>query len=145
MPAPLRPLVHRLAHRIAADDTARPLWRHPATIAAAALALTLGAMPLLPDDADTGEQGAIAATSESTRSVGRAGRGEVTPEMQAEIERVLAAGAGLDRAQGRTATARAAVRCATFDGQRYCLGFGWTHQSRTALAARLETPPGFGG
>ena len=64
--------------------------------------------------------------------------------MRAEIERVLAEGRTLDRAEGRTATARASVRCATFDGQRYCLGFGWTHQSREALAARLETPPTFG-
>jgi hypothetical protein len=138
------PVLPRLiAHRIASDDTSRPLWRHPATIAAAALALTLGAVPLLPDDVDD-ERGTITQTAESTRSVGRAGRGEVTPEMEAEIERVLAAGAGLDRAQGRTVTARASVRCATFDGQRYCLGFGWTHQSRATLAARLETPPTFG-
>ena len=39
---------------------------------------------------------------------------------------------------------RASVRCATFDGQRYCLGFGWTNQSREALAARLEDRPTFG-
>jgi hypothetical protein len=64
--------------------------------------------------------------------------------MRAEIERVVAEGAGSERVQGRTATARAAVRCATFDGQRYCLGFGWTNQSRDALAARLATPPTYG-
>src|SRR5690606_14240787 len=39
------------------------------------------------------------------------------------------------------ARARASVRCATFEGQRYCLGFGWTTQSREALAARLQTRP----
>ena len=126
MPA-LPRLLTRLAHRIATHDASRPLWRHPATIAAAALALTLGAVPLLPDD--DGRAG----HDRPERRVHRrarhaAGRGEVTPEMRAEIERVVAEGAGLDRAQGRTATARAAVRCATFDGQRYCLGFGWTHQ-----------------
>ena len=33
-------LPRRLAHRIAAEDASRPLWRHPITIAAAALALT---------------------------------------------------------------------------------------------------------
>ena len=61
--------------------------------------------------------------------------------MRAEIDRVLAEGAALDRAEGRTALARASVRCATFEGQRYCLGFGWTNQSEEALAARLETRP----
>ena len=142
MPAVPRFLTRRLAHTIAAEDASRPLWRHPVTIAAAALALTLGAVPLLPDGDD--ERGEIAPSSGSTEVPRAAGRGEVTPEMQAEIDRVLAEGASLDRAQGRTALARSAVRCATFEGQRYCLGFGWTHQSREALAARLETRPALG-
>ena len=137
-----RLIAHRIAHRIATEDGSRPLWRHPATIGAAALALTLGAVPLLPDGTD--EQGAIAPSAENVRRVGAAGVGEVTREMRAEIERVVAEGAGSERVQGRTATARASVRCATFDGQRYCLGFGWTNQSRDELAARLETPPAFG-
>ena len=131
-----------IASRITRDDTSRPLWRHPATIAAAALALTLGAVPLLPDGDDG--LGTITPSAEQTQAPGTAdGRGEVTPQMQAEIDRVLAEGADLQAAQGRTALARAAVRCATFDGQRYCLGFGWTNQTREALAARLETRPSF--
>ncbi|MCF6376034.1 C39 family peptidase [Nocardioides KLBMP 9356] len=138
----LRPLAQRLAHRIAADDTSRPLWRHPATIAAAVLALTLGAVPLLPDGDE--ERDAITPAAESAPRAGTAGRGRVTTEMRAEIERVVAAGAVARLAQGRTAAARAAVRCATFDGQRYCLGFGWTNQSRETLTARLESPPVFG-
>ncbi len=132
-----------LAHRIAADDVRRPLWRHPATIAAAALALTLGAVPFLPDspEGDDG-RGAIAPAAEATASPGAtSGPGRVTPEMRAEIDRVVAAGASLDRAAGRTARARASVRCATFEGQRYCLGFGWTNQSAEALAARLVSRP----
>ncbi len=54
LPRPLpRFLARVLAHRIATDDVRRPLWRHPVAIATAALALTLGAVPLLPDgDAD---------------------------------------------------------------------------------------------
>ncbi|WP_297620731.1 hypothetical protein [Nocardioides sp.] len=138
---PALPRIPRLlAHRIAGEDPSRPLWRHPASIAAAALALTLGAVPLLPDGQD--DRGAIAPSAGQTQAPGSAtGRGRVTPAMQAEIDRVLAEGASLDRAQGRTALARAAVRCATFDGQRYCLGFGWTNQSREALTARLETRP----
>ena len=59
MPALPRPTLRRVAHRIADEDASRPLWRHPATIAAAALALTLGAVPLLPDGGqdDRGEIG----------------------------------------------------------------------------------------
>ena len=131
-----------LAHQIADGDRPRPLWRHPVTVAAAALALTLGAVPFLPDGGD--DDGSIAPTAETTAAPGTLGRGKVTRAMQAEIDRVLAEGAGLDRAQGRTALARASVRCAVFDGQRYCLGFGWTNQSREALAARLVARPTFG-
>ena len=131
-----------IASRITRDDTSRPLWRHPATIAAAALALTLGAVPLLPDGG--ADQGSIAPSADQTQAPGSSnGRGTLTPEMRAEIDRVLAEGTSLDRAQGRTAMARASVRCATFDDQRYCLGFGWTDQTREALAARLETRPTF--
>ncbi|SEB82762.1 hypothetical protein SAMN04489844_1143 [Nocardioides exalbidus] len=137
---PLPRLLPRLAHQIAGGDRPRPLWRHPATVAAAALALTLGAVPFLPDSGgDDTTRGAIAPAAETPTSPGTVGYGEVTPEMQAEIDRVVAAGSRLDRARGRTATADASVRCATFEGQRYCLGFGWTHQSRKDLAARLDT------
>ncbi|MFC7359973.1 C39 family peptidase [Nocardioides astragali] len=147
MPSLPRRLAARLttatATTIAADDTSRPLWRHPASIAAAVLALTLAGVPLLPDG--DGDRGALAPTGEVTPAPeGAGGRGEVTPEMQSEIDRVLAEGASLDRARGRTALARAAVRCATFDGQRYCLGFGWTNQTREALAARMTTRQSFG-
>nr|WP_300047882.1 hypothetical protein [uncultured Nocardioides sp.] len=140
MPALPRPTLRKVAHRIAEEDTSRPLWRHPVTIAAAALALTLGAVPLLPDGGQD-DRGEIAPTAETTRAPGALGRGGVTPAMRAEIDRVLDEGAALDRAEGRTALAQASVRCATFEGQRYCLGFGWTNQSEEALAARLETRP----
>ncbi|GAA5106630.1 hypothetical protein GCM10023339_03780 [Alloalcanivorax gelatiniphagus] len=142
MPASPRLLARRLARTIAGDGAARPLWRHPVTVASAALALTLGAVPFLPDGDD--HRGAIAPTADASEAPGVAGRGTVTRAMQAEIDRVLAEGASLDRAQGRTAVARLSVRCATFEGQRYCLGFGWTQQSREALAARLETRPARG-
>ncbi len=129
-----------IASRITRDDGSRSLWRHPVSVAAAALALTLGAAPLLPDGGH--DRAEITPTAESTDSAGPAiGRGRVTPAMQAEIERVVAEGSSLDPAQGRTSLARASVRCATFDGQRYCLGFGWTNQSRAALAARMASRP----
>ena len=69
------------------------------------------------------------------------GRGELTRAMRAEIDRVLSEGAALDRAEGRTALAQAAVRCATFEGQRYCLGFGWTDKPEEELATRLDPRP----
>ena len=130
MPALPRLFASRIATTIAEDDPSRPLWRHPASIAAAVLALTLAAVPLLPDDDhDEDDRDEIAPTSETTQAPGSAsGRGRLTPQMRAEIDRVLAEGSSLDRARGRTAIARASVRCATFDGQRYCLGFGWTNQ-----------------
>ncbi|HSU02330.1 MAG TPA: hypothetical protein VLK03_07240, partial [Nocardioides sp.] len=133
----------RIATTIAEDDPSRPLWRHPVTVAAAALGLTLATVPLLPDGG--GDRPAIAPSAESTDAPGSAdGRGRITPAMQAEIDRVVAEGAALDRTQGRTALAQAAVRCATFDGQRYCLGFGWTNQTREALAARVSARPTVG-
>lgn len=135
-----RLLPRLLAHRISGDAPARPLWRHPVAIGAAALALTLATVPLLPDG--EGDRAEIAPSADATDAPGGAdGRGRVTPAMQAEIDRVIAEGASLDRAQGRTSLARAAVRCATFDGQRYCLGFGWTNQPREALAQPLESRP----
>jgi hypothetical protein len=144
MPVLPRPTLRRVAHRIAAEDASRPLWRHPATIAAAALALTLGAVPLLPDGAAE-DRGEIAPTAETTGTTGTAGtavgRGALTRAMRVEIDRVLAEGAALDRAEGRTALAEASVRCATFEGQRYCLGFGWTDQPEQVLADRLEARP----
>src|SRR6478735_8698959 len=95
-----------LAHRIAADDVRRPLWRHPASIAAAALALTLGAVPFLPD-APEADRDRIAPAADATAAPDAPGRGRVTPAMQAEIDRVVAAGATLDRASGRQAQALA--------------------------------------
>ncbi|NYE36575.1 hypothetical protein F4692_001708 [Nocardioides cavernae] len=143
MPALPRALTRALAHRIADGDRERPLWRHPATIAAAALALTIGTVPLLPDSGDRDEdRGGIAPSAEATSAPAAPGRGRVTAAMRAEIERVLAAAARLDRARGRTAVASEVVRCARFEGQRYCLGFGWTRQPREELAARLAARPG---
>ena len=117
----------------------RTTLRRPATIAVAVLALTLAAVPFLPDRAP--EQGAIAPAAEAARTPNR---GVVTAEMRAEIERVIAGGAGLGATDARTAVARKAARCATFEGQRYCLGLGWTDRSPEEVAARLSQRPGPG-
>jgi len=112
--------------------------RRPAVLAAAALALTLLVAPFVPRDGGAPE--GIAPSGETTAAPGTAGLGDVTPAMRREIERVVAAGRDVGEATGRAALARAMARCATFAGQRYCLGVGWTTQSEAEVAARLATP-----
>jgi hypothetical protein len=85
----------------------------------------------------------------AARSADTAGVSEVTADEQAEIDRVVAAGTRLSRTVARTSgrpspeqLAATLVRCAVFEGQRYCLGAGWTTdtedevQARAARAAR---------
>ncbi len=112
-------------------------------VGAAALALLCATAPLLPDSSSP--QAAIRPQSnnnpggESPSSA--AGPGAITPAMQAEIERVVAEGQQ-QRVSARASTsqlATAATRCAIFDGQRYCLGLGWTTQTQKQAAARLST------
>ena len=127
------------AHRSTADARPPPAPDRR-TVAAAALALTLllAGAPFLPDSSS--RPGPVAPGGETARALpgGAAGAGSVTPAMRAEIERVVAEGAR--RRVGRSGTyalARAAARCATFEGQRYCLGLGWTTSTQEAAAARL--------
>jgi hypothetical protein len=111
-----------------------------------ALVLLVAGAPLLPDgatpDAALTPQGA----STVLRTSGTAGPGVVTPEMQAEIDRVVREGLGarVSAASSARTLADSAARCATFDGQRYCLGTGWTTSSEREVAARLArgTTPG---
>ncbi|QIK75093.1 C39 family peptidase [Nocardioides piscis] len=65
--------------------------------------------------------------------------GTLTPAMHAEIERVVAEGRRMSmpaRASARE-LATAGTRCATFEGERYCLGLGWTNLTQDQAAARL--------
>ncbi|QBX55685.1 hypothetical protein EXE58_09615 [Nocardioides seonyuensis] len=108
---------------------------------AAALALVVVAVPFLPDSA--GPEPALTPSGDSTSGpsgTDPSGTG-LTPEVLAEIDRVVAEGRAVGRAQGRAATARALVRCATFEGQRYCLGHGWTDAPEAELAGRLTARP----
>ena len=120
----------------------RHALRHPAAIAAVVLGLTLAAVPFLPDRAGKdAAQGKIEPAADGARTPGR---GVVTAEMRAEIERVVAAGASLSRTDGRTSSASAAAaasRCASFEGQRYCLGVGWTNRSQDEVAERMSAWP----
>lgn len=118
------------------------LLRRRRTIAAsaAALALLVAGAPFLPDD--TGDTPAIRPQASPEKTIGTtAGPGVVTDEMRAEIERVIAEGQTVD---GRASTydlAIASTRCATFDGQRYCLGLGWTTKTQAEAAAGFAAKP----
>ena len=76
-----------------------------------------------------------------------AGYGRVTPADRHTIERIVAAAraAGrVSRASSPRALVNAVVRCATFEGQRYCLGSGWTDRTQAQIRAQavsvLERP-----
>jgi hypothetical protein len=115
----------------------------PRTVAIGALVLLLAAAPFIPRGSD--DHGAIAPTGDQPRFAPReaaaVGYGAVTPAMRQEINRVVAASAALPQQHGRLA-ARAAsklVQCADLEGQRYCLGQGWTDESQASVRARVAT------
>lgn len=113
---------------------------------------TLAIAPLSAADSVTtlAQSGATAApgtkpTSDSL-AYAVAGRSALTPAARAEIDRVVGEGQAASRLAGRgtkaTSTAVLAkrlIRCAEFEGQRYCLGLGWTQASATDAAGRIAT------
>ncbi|CUR54820.1 conserved hypothetical protein [metagenome] len=104
----------------------------PVKIAIGALAVLLVGAPFVPrgDDDDDGAVRPSASGEAPELDAATAGTSAITPVAQREIDRVVAQGATV----GRTLTARATpallaqtqVRCADFEGQRYCLHSGWT-------------------
>ena len=116
--------------------------RRTITVSAAALTLLAGAAYVVPHGTHDGP--ALAPAADQTTYVARtataAGRTTVTPAIEREIDRVVAAGRAvpspdvparrLPLASLRSA-ARTLLRCATFEGQRYCLGVGWTTRTQT--------------
>jgi len=70
------------------------------------------------------------------------GPGTLTPAMRREIDRVVAAGRSVGTVSARQSPTQLAsdlVRCAEFDGQRYCLHSGWTTSSQADVRARAAT------
>ncbi len=106
-----------------------------------ALVLLLGLLPLVPRGGDDGTiRRAVSATTTGRLT---AGYGRVTPAFRRTIDRVVGAGRTSGRT-GPTTTDRAlvddAIRCATFEGQRYCLGTGWTDRTQSQVRTRaLQT------
>jgi len=115
----------------------------PRTIAAGALVLLLAAAPFIPRGG--GDHGAISPSADRPRFAPReataVGYGTVTAAMRAEIDAVVARGAATPRLKGRISPRAASnlLQCADFEGQRYCLGMGWTEDSPTAVQARVVT------
>jgi hypothetical protein len=65
--------------------------------------------------------------------------GTITPDMRREIDRVMSARDTMPRSRTAAATdlAASAVRCASFEDQRYCLHFGWTELDADAVRQRV--------
>ncbi|MFC7495256.1 MULTISPECIES: hypothetical protein [unclassified Nocardioides] len=121
----------------------RPRW---IVVGIAALALLLALAPFVPRGEDHPD-GAIRPSGEDEGGTaeGRvlpanaAGPSRVTREMQAEIDRVVAAGRRIGAPGTKAGLAAVeAVRCAELDGQRYCLGVGWTRDTEDAVRDRVE-------
>ena len=119
------------------------------TTAIAALALALGGALLLPsDDEPAPSDGTITPSGDVVRVAAEtAGPGALTPQMRAEIDRVVAAGprtTSTARLQPQALVDRL-VRCASFEEQTYCLYAGWTDRSpdavRDGLAAAAASTP----
>src|SRR3954451_1429166 len=105
------------------------------------LALLVALLPFVPrggggEDGTARRAGAHRVTPASALT---AGYGRVTPAYRRAIQHVVDTGLGQVRV-APSATPRTlvdhVVRCATFEGQRYCLGQGWTDLTQTQVQRR---------
>ena len=122
----------------------RPRW-----ISLGALLVVLALLPLLPRGGGQPDTARRAAGPERPTPL-TAGYGEVTPAFERTIASVVRADQA-PRLSTRTPAGTLVgdlVRCAVFEGQRYCLGVGWTdrgqaevRRSMTAVAARQAVHP----
>src|SRR4051812_26839155 len=108
-------------------------------IALGVLVLLLSLLPFVPrgggDDGAIGTTGARARTGPLT-----AGYGLLTPAYRRTIDQVVAGGRTTPRLSskaGARTVGDPGVRCATVDGQRYCLGSGWTDRTEAAVRKGL--------
>jgi hypothetical protein len=110
-------------------------------LAIGAFVALLAATPFIPRGNDS--DSAIRPSGERELAApGAPGPGALTGAMRREIDRVVAAGQRLDGVSARQSPTQLAgklVRCAEFDGQRYCLHTGWTTSSETDVRARVAT------
>src|SRR5690606_7317104 len=100
------------------------------------LLLVLPVAPAAADDGTATPSGSSTTTSDPRDGDDWRTHGRITPTMRAEIDRVVAEGAA--PVAGRRSAAASAARCATFAGERYCLGLGWTTLDEQEAQARLD-------
>ena len=111
----------------------------PRTVAICTLVVVLAAAPFVPRGAR--EPGAVSPSAAQTRALLRhavAGPSTITAVARAEIDAVVAAGLASPRLSARptpAALVAALVRCAEFEGQRYCLHTGWTEEAADQVVA----------
>ncbi|GAB6987129.1 hypothetical protein JCM10369A_36540 [Nocardioides pyridinolyticus] len=113
-------------------------------IVVGALVLLLALAPFVPRGG--GDDDSLVPSGDQeygARAADTAGFSKLTPQARAEIDRVVNEGTMLSRRTARTTgkatpeqLAETAVRCAEFEGQRYCLGAGWTHDTEEQVRAR---------
>ena len=113
----------------------RPRW-----IGLGALLLVLALLPFLPHGG--GEPGTARRAAKPERPTAlTAGYGRVTPAFQRTIADVVSTG-NAPRVSARTPARTLVgdlVRCAVFEGQRYCLGSGWTDRSQAQVQRSMAT------
>jgi hypothetical protein len=110
-------------------------------LAIGAFVALLAATPFIPRGNDS--DSAIRPSGErELAEPGAPGPGALTGAMRREIDRVVAAGRRLDGVSARLSPNQLAsnlVRCADFDGQRYCLHTGWTTSTEADVRTRVAT------
>jgi hypothetical protein len=110
-------------------------------LAIGAFVALLAATPFIPRGSDS--DSAIRPSGEPRLAEPLApGPGAVTGAMRREIDRVVAAGQRVGRVSARLSPTQLAsdlVRCAEFDGQRYCLHTGWTTDTEADIRARVAS------
>ncbi|GAA1776271.1 hypothetical protein GCM10009795_022920 [Nocardioides hankookensis] len=115
-------------------------------VAIGVLAVLLALTPFIPRGGD--EDGALRPSGDRPgkaamlRSANAVGPSRISPAMQSEIDRVVAEGRSIGRTGSKAALARSdshLVRCADLDGQRYCLGVGWTDDTEAEVRARVAS------
>jgi hypothetical protein len=111
-------------------------------IALGVFVLLLGLLSFVPHGG--GDDGAIRTTGRTADHRAEpepltAGYGRVTPVFRRTIDRVVSearTAPRLSRAASARSLVDSVVRCATFEGQRYCLGSGWTDRTQTQVRER---------
>lgn len=116
--------------------------RRTIVIVVGALVLLLALTPFVPRGGDDEGIRPSGQGEPSYRPARTAGSSAITADARAEIERVVAAGRQVGRLSVKASPEQVAaslVRCAEFEGQRYCLGTGWTEDTEDEVRARVVT------